>query len=173
MLGRSAAALKILAPLVADLEQADSRPVLLMAVLKSQTGDYQQASDYFARVEKMQPGCNALASYFYGATLLRMHRLPEAQAELQGAIRCHPRFALAEYRLGEALSQQGKLQDASKALLQATRDDPALAEPYYALAQIRQRLGDSAGAREAMAQFNRLQKRSSGADQSLLTKGLP
>jgi tetratricopeptide (TPR) repeat protein len=173
MLGRGATAIKTLAPLVDKPQDGDPRPVLLMAVLKSQNGDYQEASGYFERVEQMQSGCNALASYFYGATLLRMHRTAEAQGKLQAAIRCHPRFALAEYRLGEAFSQDGQLQQALTALEQATRDDPTLAEPYYALAQIRQRQGDQAGAREALARFTSLQKRGSNSEANLFAAGLP
>ncbi len=173
MLGRSGPAIKILAPLVEKPGEKDLRPVLLMAVLKSQSGDYQEASSYFERVEQMQAGCNALASYFYGAALLRMHRPSDAQAKLEAAVRCHPHFALAEYRLGEALSQDGKLPQAVEALEQATRDDPKLAEPYYALAQIRRRQGDEAGARQALARFTSLQKRGANSDRDLLTKGLP
>jgi len=173
MLRRSAEAIKTLAPLVDQAGRDDARPILLMAVLKSQNGDYQQASDYFERAEHMQSGCNALASYFYGTTLLRMHRPAEAQAKLQAAIECHPRFALAEYRLGEALSQDGKLPQAVSALEQATHDDPTLAEPYYALAQIRQRQGDQAGAREALARFTSLQKREPNSERSLFANGLP
>jgi predicted Zn-dependent protease len=173
MLRRSAEAITNLRPLVDQAGREDTRPILLMAVLKSQNGDYQQASDYFERVEHMQSGCNALASYFYGATLLRMHRPAGAQAKLQAAIECHPHFALAEYRLGEAFSQDGKLEQAVKALELATHDDPALAEPYYALAQIRQRQGDSAGARQALAQFNSLRKTGPSPEGSLLAGGLP
>ena len=173
MLGRSATAIKTLAPLVEQRKEDDPRPVLLMAVLESQSGDYQEASRYFERVEQMQSGCNALASYFYGATLLRMHRPHEAEAKLEAAIRCHPRFALAEYRLGEAFSQDGQVEQALTALEQATRDDPTLAEPYYALAQIRQRQGDQAGAREALARFTSLRKNGSNSEGKLLADGLP
>jgi predicted Zn-dependent protease len=173
MLGRSAAAIKVLEPLVEKTSGDDARPVLLMAVLKSQSGDYAQASNYFERVERMQPGCNALASYFYGATLLRTHRPLEAEAKFEAAIRCHPRFALAEYRLGEALSQNGKTQQAVTALEQAIRDDPGLAEPYYALSQIRQRQGDQAGAQAALARFTSLRKRGSNSEGNLFAAGLP
>ena len=83
MLGRSGPAIKILAPDEKPGEK-DLRPVLLMAVLKSQSGDYQEASSYFERVEQMQAGCNALGSDFYGAALLSPHRPSDAQAELVG-----------------------------------------------------------------------------------------
>jgi predicted Zn-dependent protease len=167
MLGRTAAAITALAPVLENGEQSDPRSVLLMAVLKSQTGDYQEATRYFQREEEVQRGCNALASYFYGATLLRMRRLPAAQAQLQNAIRCRPHFALAEYRLGQALAQDGHLREALTSLLQATRDDPALAEPYYALAQIRRRLGDPAGAQADLRQFNALHKHMTHSDRDL------
>jgi predicted Zn-dependent protease len=173
MLGRSAAAIKTLEPLVEKPSGDDPRAILLMAVLKSQSGDYEQASNYFERVERIQSGCNTLASYFYGATLLRMHRPLDAEAKLEAAIRCHPGFALAEYRLGEALSLDGKSQQAVAALEQATRDDPALAEPYYALSQIRQRLGDEAGAQAALARFTSLKKNGSNSEGNLFATGLP
>jgi predicted Zn-dependent protease len=173
LLRRSAEAIKTLAPLTEKGGEEDSRAILLMAVLESQSGDYQQASEYFERVDHAQSGCNALASYFYGSTLLRMHRPAEAQAKLQAAIECHPRFALAEFRLGEAFSQDGKLEQAVKSLEQAIHDDSALAEPYYALAQIRQRQGDLAGAREALARFTSLQKRGSNSEGKLFATGLP
>lgn len=173
LLGRNATAIKILSPLVAKPMEADPRALLLMAVLKSQSGDYQEATGYFEKVEQMQPGGNPLASYFYGTTLLRMHRPLEAHAQLQEAIRYHPHFALAEYRLGQALSQEGNLPQALTALEQATHDDPTLAEAYYTLAQVRERQGDKAGAQQALAQFTSLHKQASASDRKLLAAGLP
>ncbi|MGH9454718.1 MAG: tetratricopeptide repeat protein, partial [Terriglobia bacterium] len=108
MLNRSAAAMEALAPVIHKAEQNDPRPVLLMAVLLSESGKYQEAMDYFERAQKLELGCGALAAYFYGATLLRAHRPQDAAAQLQAAIRCRPHFALAEYRLGQGLEQSGK-----------------------------------------------------------------
>jgi predicted Zn-dependent protease len=168
MLDRSAAAMQDLAPLLQGGAGDDPRPVLLMAVLQSQSGNYQEATRYFALLARRAPGCNSLASYFYGATLLRMHRPQEAAVKLQAAIHCHPHFALAEYRLGQALSENGKLEDALVALQQSTRDAPSLAEPYYAIAQIRRRLGDVAGAAAALAQFNSARQHVDDTGRSLI-----
>jgi tetratricopeptide (TPR) repeat protein len=167
MLGRSALAISELKPVLEKENGRDVRPLLLMAVLESGAGNYQNAARYFAQAEQMNPGCNALASYFYGATLLRMHQLRQAQTQLQTAIRCRPHFALAEFRLGQALSEDGKSHEALMALERATHDDPALAEPYYALAQIRRRLGDAQGARAALRQFNKLHKHVTHSDREL------
>jgi predicted Zn-dependent protease len=167
MLGRDADARAALAPIITEDGSSDSRPLLLMAVLLSQSGKYSEATDYFARAERLETGCNPLASYFYGATLLRMHRPQDAVLQLQTAVRCRAHFALAEYRLGQALAQSGKDQEALAALEQSTRDDPTLAEPYYALAQLRRRVGDMAGAQRALAKFSRLQHHAADSDRNL------
>jgi protein O-GlcNAc transferase len=171
MLNRSAPAMKLLTDVLGKQTQQDPRPVLLMAVLESQSGNYEGAARYFDRVARLESGCNALASYFYGLTLLRMHRPQDAAVQLQTAVGCRPHFALAEYRLGQAFSEGGKLQDALVALQQATRDDPALAEPYYALAQLRRRLGDAAGAQAALAQFNSVHEHVQNSDRDLFRSG--
>lgn len=171
MLGRTATAVKILTPLVDD-GGGDPRPVLLMAVLQSENGNYSQAVRYFSREEQMKSGCNALASYFYGATLLRMNRTRQAETELEKAIQCRPRFTLAEYRLGQALYTEGKLDQASTMLEKATRDDPKLAEPYYELAKVRRRLGDAAGAGRALARYTSLVKHVPTSDRDLLGSSL-
>lgn len=171
MLGRTAAAIKILAPLLQD-GGSDPRPVLLMAVLQSETGDYAQAVRYFSREEQMKSGCAALASYFYGATLLRMNRTRQAETALEKAIQCRPQFALAEYRLGQALYREGKLDQALAVLEKAARDDPKLAEPYYELAEVRRRLGDAAGARQALARYASRVKHVANSDRDLFGHSL-
>jgi tetratricopeptide (TPR) repeat protein len=171
MMGRTAVALEALAPALKNGRATDPRPVLLMAVLESQSGHYEEAQRYFARLPQLEPHCDALASYFYGATLLRMHRPTRAARELKAAIRCHPGFALAEYRLGRALSESGKWQQAAAALEQSIRDDPSLAEPYYALAGIKRHLGDVAGAQAAIARFNNVRQHVKDSDRDLFRPG--
>ncbi|HUY12126.1 MAG TPA: tetratricopeptide repeat protein [Terriglobia bacterium] len=172
MLGRTTIAIDALTRILQKGGVKDPRPVLLMAVLESQTGNYESAVSYFARLPQLESGCDALASYFYGSTLLRMHRPDAAAIQLQAAIRCRLRFALAEYRLGQALTDSGKLREALTVLEQATQDDPSLAEPYYALAQLRRRLGDNAGAEAAIARFNSVHQHVKNSDQELLRNGL-
>jgi predicted Zn-dependent protease len=167
MLGRTATAIKALSPVLQAGNANNPRALLLMAVLKSQRGDYPAATRYFQQEQTLDTGCNALGSYFYGVTLLRMHRLQVAQQQLQNATQCRPHFALAEYRLGQALLQAGDLHQALGSLRQATDDDPALAEPYYALAQVRRRLGDPAGAQADLQRFNALHKHVAHSDRNL------
>lgn len=168
MLGRSSLAITDLEPVLERGTQTGLRPFLLMAVLESETGNYQSAVRYFGRVMQMSPRCNAVASYFYGATLVRMHQLHAAQAQFEAAVRCRPHFALAEYRLGQALAEAGQLRQALPLVEQATRDEPALAEPYYALAQIRRRLGDPAGAQAALGEFSIRRKHIGHSDRDLI-----
>jgi predicted Zn-dependent protease len=167
MLGRTSVAITALKPVLETADRRDARPSLLMAVLESETGNYQSAIRYFGQAQQLSAGCNALASYFYGATLLRMHQLESGQVQFENAIRCRPHFALAEYRLGQALAEAGKLRQALAPLEQATRDEPALADPYYALARIRRRLGDPEGAQAALRQFNSLHDRVVHSDRNL------
>ncbi|MGH9397377.1 MAG: tetratricopeptide repeat protein [Terriglobia bacterium] len=172
MLGRNAAAIEDLAPVLERESRGDPRPVLLMAVLQSANGNYDEATRYFARAAQLDHTCNALTSYFYGATLLRMHRPQDAAAQLQTAIRCQPHFALAQYRLGLALSQSGKPQEAVAALQQSIEIDSTLAEPYYALAQVQQRLGNTSAAQAALARFNSLHRHVNSSDHDLFRSGM-
>ncbi|MGH9451580.1 MAG: tetratricopeptide repeat protein [Terriglobia bacterium] len=171
MLGRNTAGIGELTPLVKDGRPKDPRPVLLMAVLQSASGKYQDAARAFQRAEKLDPACNALTSYFYGATLLRMHRPQNAEVQLQAALRCQPHFALAQYRLGLALAQGGNPHGALAALKQAVRDDPTLADPYYAMAQIQRRMGETGAAQSSLARFNALHQRVAASDRDLFRDG--
>lgn len=166
MLGRSSFALRELRP-VLEKQSDDPRPLLLMAVLQSEQGNYTDATRYFTQVERMTAGSNALVFYFYGVTLLRLHRPQSAEAQFESALRCRPHFALAEFRMGQALEQDGKLREALSALEQSIRDDPVLAEPYYARAQIERRLGEPAKAQTALRKFNQLHKSARHSDRSL------
>jgi predicted Zn-dependent protease len=168
LLGRNTEALHALQSVLKEPGISDPRPILLAAVLESESGRYDEALRTFARLPHDPGNCNALGSYFYGATLLRAHRLPEAASELRMALRCRPHFALAEYRLGQALLGMNQLQEASAALERAAHDDPKLAEPYYALAQVRRRMGDERGAREALERFSRLHQHVKASDRALL-----
>ncbi|HTV56780.1 MAG TPA: tetratricopeptide repeat protein [Terriglobia bacterium] len=167
MLGRTTTAIRLLSPILEKGEGNDPRAALLMAVLRSQLGEYGEATRYFKRAETLDRGCNALTSYFYGTTLLRMHQTAPAAAQLRNAIHCRPHFGLAEFRLGQALLQSGLLHQALALLQQATQDDSTVAEPYYALAQVRRRLGDQAGAQADLRQFNALHKHIAHSDRDL------
>ncbi len=167
MLNRSAPAMELLTGYLSGQAAEDPRAVLLLAVLQSQRGEYEDAARNFTRLAELESGCNALAYYFYGMTLLRMHRPENAALQLQSAARCRPHFALAEYGLGQALSEEGKLPEALTAFEQAIDDQPTLAEPYYAIAQLRRRLGDEAGARSALAHFNNAREHVQDLDRNL------
>ncbi len=173
LLGRSAAAVNALMPALGrEPEANDPRAILLMAVLQAENGHYEEALRYFKLLPRRGGSCNALASYFYGTTLLRMHQPGEATFQLRLALQCHPHFALAEYRLGQALLQANQPKAALARFEQATRDDPNLAEPYYALAQVRQRLGDAAGAAAALDRFHRLHQHVNESGRNLLRSTL-
>lgn len=171
VMGRDSAAIAALEPVLQTKSDADVRPVLLMAVLQSAAGHYEVATDYFKRAQGMGGSSKALTAYFYGATLLRLHRATQAAAEFETALRCRPHFALAEYRLGLALSQAGKPRQALEALEGAARDNSSLAEPYYAMAQIERKLGRADAAQRDLRQFSARREHVNHSDRALLGAG--
>lgn len=171
LLGRNSAAIAALEPALQRKREAGVQAVLLMAVLQSATGQYAEAVRYFTRAQALAGSCNALAAYFYGATLLRMHRATQAAAQFQTALRCRPHFALAEYRLGLALSQAGKSRQALEALKSAARDNSNLAESYYAMAQIERKLGQAHAAKLDLAQFSARSEHVNLSDRTLIRGG--
>lgn len=171
LMGRNSAAIAALEPVVQNKREADPRAVLLMAVLQSATGHYAVATSYFKRAQARTGASNALTAYFYGATLLRLHRATEAANQFEIALRSRPRFALAEYRLGLALSQAGKPRQALGALRSAARDNHDLAEPYYAMAQIERKLGRTDAAQRDLAEFSARSEHVNHSDRALLRSG--
>lgn len=168
LMDRNGSALAAIRPVVAAPGYRNPQAILLAAVLESETGHYREAVTYFETLKHSETGCNALATYFYGSTLLRMRQPSRAVSELRAAIRCRPRFALAEYRLGQGLAELGRTRDALGELQKSIRDDAKLSDAYYALAQLRRRMGDARGARDALAQFNQLRHDAGPPDARLL-----
>lgn len=171
MLNRTPPALAALQEVLARTPN-DDRALLLMGVLQARAGDYAQAVTFFQRLVNKNAHCQALASYFYGATLLRMHRLAEAEKELREALSCNPRLQIARVRLAQAVNEQGHPTEALHELETASAAAPDLPEVYYAMAQVRRKLGDNAGAAEALKRFASLQ-RGPETDDTLLRSRVP
>ncbi|HEV2499898.1 MAG TPA: tetratricopeptide repeat protein [Terriglobia bacterium] len=172
LMDRNDAALAAVRQVIGSPGGSIPQDLLLAAVLESETGNYVEAVNYFHKLESAEPTCDALAAYFFGATLLRMHQPSQAVAKLRIAIACRPRFALAEYRLGQGLAELGRINQAVAMLGQATHDDPNLSDAYYVLAQLRRRTGDTQGARLALEKFNQVRHDASPDETSLFRNAL-
>lgn len=172
LMDRNDAALAAVRQVIGSPGGSTPQGLLLAAVLESETGNYAEAVNYFHKLESAEPACNALAAYFFGATLLRMHQPSQAVAKLRAAIACRPRFALAEYRLGQGLADLGSINQAVDMLGHATHDDPNLSDAYYALAQLRRRTGDMQGAQIALEKFNQVRRHASSDETSLFRNSL-
>ena len=70
-----------------------------------------------------------------------MGRLPEAEADLQEALKIDPEFATAHFRLGSVLEEGDRPEAAVRELLEAARLDEHYAEPHMALARVYKKLG--------------------------------
>jgi protein O-mannosyl-transferase len=101
-------------------------PPANLALLAIDGGRLAEALDLARRAEELDPA-NADAWDNAGIALFLLKRYPEAQAELERAVKLQPQSALFWSNLAGALREQGRLQEAEHVLLdQALRLDPAL-----------------------------------------------
>lgn len=89
---------------------------------------------------------NARAHSNLGAALLREHRLPDALARFETALRLKPRFPEALNNLGSVLLQTGRPAEAIAPLEAALAVNPNFADAHYNLGQARFETGDVASA---------------------------
>jgi tetratricopeptide (TPR) repeat protein len=85
-----------------------------------------------------------------------LNRLPQAEKNLQEALRLDPAFAKAHFQLGTVLEDLGRPLDALKELREAARLDPTYAEPHMAMARVMHKLGQELPAREEVQTYLRL-----------------
>jgi len=150
-----------------DLDPGDPGPYLFLG--KAQSPEITQADGFLERVARfarLQPE-NALANYYYAASLWRRWTGPEdgqtaAQVEslLQKSVRLDPHLAAAWLELGVVRFAAKDLQGAISAYQKAIAADPGLEEAHYRLALAYGRTGDAEKAQEEMDLHNRLSKQS-------------
>ncbi len=87
---------------------------------------------------------------------IRKHKLTEAEAELERAVKLYPRYAAAWSDLGWLYQKQEKIQQASEAFNQARAADDSFAPPYIGLASLALRQARWAEARDLSARAMQL-----------------
>jgi tetratricopeptide (TPR) repeat protein len=85
---------------------------------------------------------------------------PQAQAELEAALRLDPRSATALTAVGFGHLADNRLDEAARALQAAVAADPRLAAPRFYLAHLARARGDAAATRTHLQEFIRLSPRS-------------
>ncbi len=95
-----------------------------------------------------------------GLALNREGRLPEAVAELEGAVALDPDSAKIRSDLGFVYLYAGRVEDALREQRAALARSPRLAQARYGLGLALEKRGDGEAARQAFAEYARLEPRS-------------
>jgi tetratricopeptide (TPR) repeat protein len=137
-----------------DLSPNDPAPYLFLGKVKArqitESSGYKERMTRFAR---LQPE-NALAHYYYGATLPD----DEAQVVLERAVKLDPRLAAAHVRLGIIAMHHEKYAEAIRDYKRAIEGNPKLEEAHYRLSEAYRLTGEQAKAKEELGVFERLSK---------------
>ncbi len=123
------------------------------------SGKMEQARDAFEKAVELNRGLanpSAWPPNDLGFLLLRMNRLPEAEAALREALGYDANLAQAEYHLGRALENEGKQTEAIGEYAKAVNADPASTDACYSLALLYRKLHRD---QEAQAMFTEYRKR--------------
>jgi tetratricopeptide (TPR) repeat protein len=94
----------------------------------------------------------------FGALLIKLERLKEAETCLQEALRYEPRFPKAHFEMGLLLEKEKKDEEAIRELSRSAEYDPTNPEPHYILGRIYQRIGDKTKADAEWQTFQKLKK---------------
>ena len=124
-------------------------------------GKYDEAIETYqeaTRLNRLRGLNSPWPPHNFGALLVRLGKLEQAEPYLREALHYDARFAQAHYQLGVLLEKQKKDSEAIQELNQAATLDPSYPEPHYALGRIYQRNGDTKNAETALNTFQKLRK---------------
>jgi tetratricopeptide (TPR) repeat protein len=85
----------------------EPRLYLVRGILLTQLGEFARAADDFDTASRIDPSLQFL-DMAEGIVESQQHKLPEALAKFQAAVKTHPDGAYAHYLLAEALQEEGK-----------------------------------------------------------------
>jgi tetratricopeptide (TPR) repeat protein len=137
----------------ADLDPNDSNPYTFLSNVQArEISDSAGYRERMARFARLQPN-NALANYYYGASL-------HNRALLEKALALDSHLAPAHLQLGILYAQEHQYPKAIGAYQKAIGANPELAEAHYRLAEAYRLKGDDAKARQETAIYSDLAKRS-------------
>jgi tetratricopeptide (TPR) repeat protein len=141
-----------------DLNPTDAEPYLFMGTVRSmevmQSDELRQRLERFA---ELQPD-NALANYYYGASLWRYGAPEEAEALLKKAIALDPKLAEAYLSLGVAYAERKDFTSAVAVYKQAIDVNPQMEQTHYRLGQAYMHLGDEARATKEFELYRQLSR---------------
>jgi Flp pilus assembly protein TadD len=112
----------------------DARLHHRLGVLAVQKGDFAKAEDHFRTARSLAPPTAELLSDMGYCSYLQ-HRLPEAEADLNEALRLEPTHAAAINNLALVLGRQGRSKEALDLFQRTNSEAEACANLAYVLAQ--------------------------------------
>ena len=142
----------------ADLNPSDTAPYLFLGKVSSgaiaESPGFDERLERFARLHPE----NALANYYYAASLSRTS--PKARALLEKAVRLDPKLGDAFLLLGSVYANEGNLPKAIAAYQSAISASPQLEEAHYRLAMAYRKTGETDKARKELELYKELSGRS-------------
>jgi len=114
-----------------------------------------EAFEKAAALNREQPHASPWPPHNLGYLLLRMDRLPEAEAALRESLRYNPALTISQYHLGRTLEKLGRTADAIDFFKQAVASDPLATDACYSLALLYRKLHRDADAQSAFAEYRR------------------
>lgn len=143
---------------VVEMDPRSSRGYDNLGLSLDMLGRYEEARSAFERAADLNRRVahpSAWPPHNLGSLLLRLDKLPEAEAALRESLRFDPGFAQAHYHLGRVLEKAGRETAAIGEYRQAISLDASLPEPCYSLGLLYRRLKRSAEADAAFTEYNR------------------
>lgn len=146
-----------------DANEADRKwamPLLALGVTGLQTGNAEQAADYFRKAKLLDPE-DSRCYYLQALALSRTPRneqasRTEAIAELRRAIALDPHNVKAPVLLAQLELSEGHPNEAESELREAIRIDPTEATALYRLALLCRKQGKTAEAERLLGEFRKL-----------------
>ncbi len=148
-----------------DLNPDDPNPYLFMGKMQSvETTQSEAISERLERFAGLQPQ-NALANYYYAASLWKGHKsledvehLAKVKSLLEKAVHLDPKLSLAYLQLGVLYSERKDFPNAIAAYQHAIEADSTLDAAHYRLAQAYKQAGDPANAQAELKLYEQISK---------------
>ena len=147
--GRSAEAVRILAPIAKDPDALNAYGVAL-----ADEGKFDEAASAFKRVLQSDPN-NAPAYQNLGITALRRDDVAAARQQLDRALALNPRLPLALNTRGVVYARENDLPHAVESWQRAVAIDPRQYDALFNIGLVEGRAGHADAARDALQRFVR------------------
>lgn len=151
-----------------DMNPQDPSPYLLLGKMQAaESSPAPRVKERLAQFASLQPQ-NALANYYYAASLWQGRKSPDDTAELdrikmllEKAMQLDPSLGVASLQLGSVYAEQKNIPQAILWYQRAIKADPSLEQAHYRLAQAYRQTGASDKARLELAQYEKISREKS------------